>query len=693
MKASEVKIVRFLEGHDKNFIIPVYQRNYDWKKSNCKQLFDDLVDVIKNKRESHFFGSIVYIHNDDAKGYGQELIIIDGQQRITTLTLLMIALIHVQEETNKDDNLNTVLIKDEYLVGKYTNKEKIKLKPVKNDAAALNAVFDKNWKEYNTSNIVTNYLYFKDLLRQNNISLTGIFSAINKLDIVDIRLKSTEDDPQLIFESLNSTGLDLSEADKVRNFILMSLNSDKQNEYYEKYWNNIEKNTKNNVSGFIRDYLTYKERRVPNINNVYFTFKEFRLKNTERTTEDILRELLMFSEHYNCIISAAHPNKSINEMLVYLNKLDMTVAYPFFLEVFNDYYIDKILTDNDLLSVLLIIESFIVRRLICEVPTNALNKIFMTLGRDIKYFPDYKDNYVEILKYILLQKRSSQRFPSDDEIKEKMSTRDFYNMNAKNNMHIFERIENFENREKIDLQKLLAENMLSIEHIMPQTLSKTWKDELGLDYENIHTTYLHTIGNLTLTAYNREMSNRAFSEKKTIDGGFLQSKLYLNEYIKNQNTWNKEKINERAGILTEKTLKIWKSCLTTYENARDIENTYSLNDDANFTGEKIKYFTIFGQKISVEYWINFLQQFSIILYDLEPAKFRNLLTDNEFTKKALLLSNDESKLRSPLKIADDLFIEGHQSTDYILYIARLLLIKLDIDVEEVNICLRENKLE
>jgi hypothetical protein len=473
----------------------------------------------------------------------------------------------------------------------------------------------------------------------------------------------------------------------------MSLNSDKQNEYYEKYWNNIEKNTKNNVSGFIRDYLTYKERRVPNINNVYFTFKEFRLKNSGISTEDVLRELLMFSEHYNCIISASHPNKNINELLVYLNKLDMTVAYPFFLEVFNDYYIDKIITDDNLLSVLLIIESFIVRRLICEVPTNALNKIFMTLGKDIKLFSDYKDNYVEILKYILLQKRSSQRFPNDDEIKEKMNTRDFYNMNTKNNMHIFERLENFENREKIDLQKLLAENMLSIEHIMPQTLSKIWKDELGPDYENMHTTYLHTIGNLTLTAYNREMSNRAFSEKKTIDGGFLQSKLYLNEYIKNQNNWNKEKINERASILTEKALKIWEACLTTYENARDIENTYSLNDDVNYTGEKIKYFTIFGQKITVEYWVNFLKQLCIILYDLEPAKFRNLLTDNEFTKKSVLLSDDESKLRSPLKIADDLFIEVNLSTEYILYIAKLLLIKLEIEVEEVSICLRENKLE
>jgi uncharacterized protein with ParB-like and HNH nuclease domain len=249
MKASEIKIIRFLEGHDKSFVIPVYQRNYDWKKENCKQLFNDLIDVIENKRKSHFFGSIVYLFNDDTDENGQEFVIIDGQQRITTLTLLMIALVHIQEETQKDDNLNIVEIRNEYLVGKYTNKEKVKLKPVKNDAVALKAVFDKSWKDYTTSNIVTNYLYFRELLQQTKIALNEIFSAIKRLDVVDIRLKSSEDDPQLIFESLNSTGLDLSEADKVRNFILMRLKGDKQNEYYEKYWNNIEKNTKYNVSG------------------------------------------------------------------------------------------------------------------------------------------------------------------------------------------------------------------------------------------------------------------------------------------------------------------------------------------------------------------------------------------------------------------------------------------------------------
>lgn len=691
MKAVENKLIRFLEGHDKSFVIPVYQRNYDWNKANCRQLFNDLIDVIQKKRKSHFFGSIVYLYNDENDDNGQELMIIDGQQRITTVSLLMLALVHIKEEFKINEELDINLLTNEYLIGKYNQKEKVKLKPVKNDAAALKCLFEKDFKAHSNSNIVTNYLFFKEQLKETSIPLNDIFSAIKKLDVVDIKLKVSEDNPQLIFESLNSTGLDLSEADKVRNFILMKLPSNKQNEYYEKYWNVIEKNTKYNVSNYIRDYLTYKERKIPNISKVYSVFKEYVLNNA-LSTEEILKDLLIFSEYYKCIIEANHQNKKINEILTYLNKLDITVAYPFLIELFHDYYRNRIISDDDLLLILLIIESFLVRRLICEIPTNALNKIFMTLGRDIKNFNDYKEKYIDVLKYIFSQKRSSQRFPTDEEINEKMLLKNLYNMNSKNNMHILERLENFKNREVIDLQKLLAENKLTIEHIMPQTLSSTWKKELGENYENIYSTYLHTIGNLTLTAYNSEMSNKSFLEKKSIEGGFLNSKLYLNEYIKQQNTWNENTIKERASILIKKSLEIWQSCKTDYENIRDVENTYNLDDDIDFTGEKIKYFTLLGQKITVEYWVNFLQQLCIILYDLEPAKFINLLDDDDINKRSIILSTDESKLRLPIKITEDLFIEGNQSTEYILFISRLILNKLGIDNEEVNICLRENKI-
>jgi hypothetical protein len=415
---------------------------------------------------------------------------------------------------------------------------------------------------------------------------------------------------------------------------------------------------------------------------VYPSFKEYVIK-TGSASEDILKELLVFSWYYNCIIEAKHRNKDVREILTYLKKLEVNVANPFLLEVFHDSDLG-VISDEELLEILLIIESFLVRRLICDVQTNALNKIFMTLGRDIKENDDYKENYVEILKYILSQKRSVQRFPTDEEMKEKMVFKDLYSMNAKNKTHILERLENFENKEAVDLQKLQSDGELTIEHIMPKALNSAWKKELGSGYENIHNKYLNTIGNLTLTAYNSNMQNKPFLEKKTIENGFSKSKLYLNDYVKKQNTWNEENIKERASILIDKSLNIWKSCQTNYQSKHDIDNTYGLDDDYDFTGEKIKYFKLFEQKITVSTWVEFFQKLCEKLYDLEPVKFRNILNENP-----RYLSNEKSTLGRPKKIAEDLFIEGNQSAQNMLSASRDILKKIDIDIGDVDICVQK----
>jgi uncharacterized protein with ParB-like and HNH nuclease domain len=691
MKAGENKLIRFLEGHDKNFVIPVYQRNYDWNKENCKQLFNDLKDVIKNNRKSHFFGSIVYIYNEENDD-GQEFIIIDGQQRITTLTLLMLALLHELEEDLENTEVDRELIRNEYLIGKYNKQEKVKLKPIKNDNIAFKALFKNIPEDFLPSNITNNYLYFRDMIKKEILSLSEIFSAIKKLDVVEIRLKSSEDDPQLIFESLNSTGLDLSEADKVRNFVLMRLGAQKQEEYYEKYWNKIEILTKYNVSNFLRDYITFKDRKAPNKSKVYFAFKEYILSSSDFNIEAILQDLLKFAKYYNSIIESSHTKPEIRNVLGYLNKLDMTVAYPFLLELFDDYN-NNLLNDHNLEEILSIIESFIVRRVVCDVPTNALNKLFMTLGRDIKKFEDYDDKYVEIFKYILSQKRASQRFPNDEEVREKMILKDIYNTNAKNKLHIFDRLENYNNRERVDLQRLLDDNLLSIEHIMPQTLSIIWKNDLGENFELTHSKYLHTIGNLTFTAYNSELSNKAFEEKKRIKGGFIESKLFLNDFIKDQNSWGEETILKRARLLIEKSIEIWPSSKTDYENERDVENTYSLDDENNFTGEKIKYFQFLGQDTNVDNWRDFFQQICFILFELEATKFKRFVIDEDFRKRSILVSDKKEDLRVPMAIAKSIFIEGNLSAEHILTLVRTMLQKLEIDLSEVNICLRENKVE
>lgn len=690
MKAGENKLIRFLEGHDKRFVIPVYQRNYDWNKENCKQLYDDLIDVINNNRKSHFFGPIVFIYNDDADG--QEYIVIDGQQRITTISILMLAIYH-HLLINKNDNIDIELIKNEYLIGKYNKEEKLKLKPIKNDNKAFKLLFENDKESFTASNLTNNYLYFHQRIQKNEVPIDDLFNSIKKLDVVEIKLKVNEDDPQLIFESLNSTGLDLTEADKVRNFILMSLNSRKQEEYYEKYWNKIEENTKYNVSNYLRDYLTFKEKKAPNKNKVYFAFKEFVIDNDEFSNlETLLQELLKFSKYYSIIISNHYENKNISEYLAYLNKLDVSVAYPFLLELFNMHIDEKIITADKMTEILSIIESFIVRRIICEVPTNALNKIFMTLGRDIQKFDDYKENYVEILKYVLSQKRGSQRFPDDIEFGEKFKNKDIYNMNSKNKLHFLERLENYRNREKVDIQNLLDNGDLSIEHIMPQTLSKTWKSELGDAYQNIHDKYLHTIGNITLTAYNSELSNKSFNEKKTIEGGFNQSRLFLNEFLKTIDSWNEARIQERAKKLNDRSLNIWVNVNNSYENKRDIENTYSLDDEYNFTGEKIKYFEFLGEEFQVETWIDFYQQLHILLFDLEATKYKRFLEDNDFKKRINFISDSGSNLRKPIQIANDLFLEGNLSTESILNISKMILDKLEIEHTEVSLCLREKNI-
>ncbi len=693
MKADENKLTRFLEGHDRRFIIPVYQRNYDWKIEHCKKLYEDLLDISRFQRKSHFFGSIVYIYNDDSNG--QEFIIIDGQQRITTVSLLLLAFINAIKTKNiKDIDINAV--KNEYLFGRYSGKEKIKLKSVKEDNEAFIKLFETDEKKefILSSNITHNYLYFEKRLLNESVNFSDFLTSIKKLNIVEIKLKKDEDDPQLIFESLNSTGLDLTEADKVRNFLLMNLEYQKQEEFYNKYWIAIEKYTKFNVSNFIRDYITCKEKKAPNKDNVYFEFKEFFNNNFKRERlEDLLIELLKFAKYYNYILSANYnntlSNNKVNKYLYFLSKLEVSVSYPFLLEVFNDFDEEKCLKENEIAELLEIIESYIFRRIICDLPANSLNKIFMSLARDIKKNNDYKTNYIEILKYILTQKRGSQRFPNDQEFKEKMTLKDVYNINRKNKLHLLERLENYNNKEKIDIQKLLDNNELSIEHIMPQTLNASWKKTLGGRYQEIYAKYLNTIGNITLTAYNSKYSNKSFSEKKNMEHGFNESKLYLNEYLKDIDVWSEDSILHRSNILTDKAIKIWDYPKATYISPKSIDNMYSLDEENDFSGQKIKYFEFMGTRYDANSWANFYEKMCLLLFDLEPTKFKTFLFDNDFRNK---LSENESSLRRSIKISDNIFVESNLNVGAITNNIILMLEKLELSSSDISVGLRDQEI-
>lgn len=688
MKAGEKEFLRFLEGTDKNFIIPVYQRNYNWKKEQCKRLFDDLEDIINSNFRTHFLGSVVSIYS-----MGQEYLIIDGQQRITTMSILLMAMYNIIKEQCIETTYlrSEEKIMDAYLINRYArnDEDKIKLRPIIEDRKAYNKLFDSDGELIEDSNITINYNYFYNRILEGTVSIDDLYKAIEKLIIVEIELKSGEDDPQLIFESLNSTGLDLSEADRVRNFILMGESSHTQENYYNNYWYKIEKNTDYRVSDFIRDYLTIKERSIPNKNKVYMSFKKY-VSDSGITIEELLKDLLKFSKYYNHILKSNTNDKQIDDILFRLNKLEVFVSYPFLLEVFDDYNSD-ILIKEQFINVLTIIESFILRRIICDVPTNALNKIFMSLCKEIKKFKDYKSKYDEILGYILIGKKSSQRFPDDNEFKRSFLVKDIYNLKSKNKFYLLERLENFENKERVNIEELVDTNELNVEHIMPQTLTNKWKSELGINYEDTYNRYLHTIGNITLTGYNSKMSNKSFSEKRDMDKGFKDSRLYLNKYISNLEYWNEDTIIKRAENLFDRSLKIWRYPDFGYEKLENTnENTFSLSDeDMNFTGENVVSFEIFKEVYKVSSWKEFYEKLANTLYDLDKVKFKDIIRRN-YGKDPIdnKKSTEVKKLRVPIKIGEDMYLESNLNTEAKLYMMRFLIKEFDLSLDDVNFTIR-----
>lgn len=341
MKGSECRLIEYMEGSKKRFIIPVYQRNYDWKTENCKQLYDDLIKVIKNKRRSHFFGSLVSVY--EPSGRNTEFLVIDGQQRLTTVSLLFLAMYNLIDAgaiVSNDSSLGKQIYED-FLVDKYQPEEtRIKLKPVKNDQKAFGKLFSSVDEHIRESNLTTNYNYFYERIQKQEITIDELFDAICSLEIINITLNN-EDNPQLIFESLNSTGLDLSEGDKIRNFILMGLPSKEQDEYYDKYWNRIEECTKYDVSSFVRDYLSVKQMVIPSQKKIYISFKEY-VEQQSIEVEELLKELLAYAKRYEILLCGGAKNKVLDSCIYRLNRLETTVTRPFFLEVLRLYDEEKL---------------------------------------------------------------------------------------------------------------------------------------------------------------------------------------------------------------------------------------------------------------------------------------------------------------------------------------------------------------
>lgn len=432
-----------MEGANNRYVIPVYQRKYDWKIENCKNLYEDLKKIIRNQRESHFFGSIV--SQVVPKGNKIEFHIIDGQQRLTTVTLLLLAisnlvkaeLIHTDEVDLNDQ------IMQRFIIAPWAKKgDKIKLRPVSADSLALEKLFGPEDDYDRVSNLTINYQFFYDQILKEEVTVDELYDAVGKLEIISITL-DPGDDPQLIFESLNSTGLALQEGDKIRNYVLMGMTPDDQEYYYDNYWTKIEKCTAGDVSGFVRDYLSIKSLVTPTINYVYQAFKKY-AENAGLPIETLLSDLLHYARFYEKLLTCKSGLNShkLDDCLYRLKRLEISVTRPFFMEVLRLHQ-DKKLSVNDVLQVFEITENYLFRRNICEVPTNALNKIFLNLNKEIHRFDNTSDGYVEKFIYALLSKKESGRFPDDAEFTQALETKAVYQMRGKYKAYLFERMENY----------------------------------------------------------------------------------------------------------------------------------------------------------------------------------------------------------------------------------------------------------
>ena len=674
MKGEERYLLNLLEGSKTRFVIPVYQRNYDWKIEQCKQLFDDLEEVVAEGMDSHFFGSIVSKADNDIR------VVIDGQQRITTSFLLLLALLHQLNDDVISTNDESLVryINEEYLIDRFHKSDsKLKLKLIKDDQTAFEAIYEGvEAKFIQDSNITQNYLYFCNRIAKTKLDADQLKDAIEKLMIIDIKL-GKEDDAQRIFESLNSTGLDLSEGDKIRNFILMGLDPEEQERCYEDYWNAIEKNTNFEVSSFARDWLAAVRRKTPAIKKVYTVFKDY-IKSRGLGTEELLAELLKYSEHYKVITTATSGSPKIDAVLRRLVLFDATVMYPYSLNLF-EYRRSGNIGDAETAAVLCAIESYLFRRWVCKVPTNALNKVFETLHNEVLRGVADGGSYSDVLNKVLLSKEGSGHFPDDTEFMEAFEQRDFYRI-AGYKYYLYDRLENGDSAERVNVVDNLRDEVYSVEHIMPQTLSNSWMQDLGEGYEDIHEKWLNSMANLTLTAYNSKYSNRRFVDKRDMEDGFRQSGFRLNQLVCEQDSWGEAQLELRNQEMQKRFLKLWPMISSTFEWSNDSYEEHALDDDFDFTGRQIAAYSFMGSRFTVKTWVDMICGILSMVYELDPVVFHKFVPEgSEFPGRYFMQKETDYSF----KVGEGVYFNPSSSTAVKIDSLKVIFDVAGIDASEL----------
>jgi uncharacterized protein with ParB-like and HNH nuclease domain len=658
MKANELQINNFLQAPNVQFVIPVYQRNYDWKNTECKELLNDIISVETENRGTHFIGSIVFVHEGTySTSEVKELVIIDGQQRLTTINILYVALYRFAKDTNRTQDSERLY--NMFLTNQYVQNEssKLKLKQTDVNFFAFKAIMLGTEKEYNTySNVTENYNFFRSCINEENFET--ILSGLNRLIFVEISLERDKDDPQRIFESLNSTGLDLSQSDLIRNFILMDLPPKDQNRIYETIWNPIEENAKDIVkqsslvSDFIRDYLTLRNKKIPNKNKVYAEFKSLYPDKKEDAYHQELENIKSLSVHYKKLVNPIMVSDlTIRRELEYINRLEINVAYPFLLQVFEDAE-NGMIGKDDLIKILKLIQSYAWRRFIVGLPTNALNKIFMSLYAEV----DTEEYYDSIAK-VLLKKKGSAKFPTNEDLKTALKDKDLYNTQPKNRNYLFEMLENYNNREYVNTNN----ELITIEHIFPRNPNDDWSSSISSEeYFLFKEKYLNTIGNLTLSGNNGALSNKSFLDKKEMnkDGneqGYNYSRLWLNSYLKTLDNWDVSKYEERLNIIYDRFLKIWEypDVIIIENDESDEQNIFDAESQIN---KKLEYYILENTRNDED---TISRMYIKIIQSLYEKNSQLLVSNQDIFK----MTRNSSDFRTPEEVVNGWYVETNMDSN------------------------------
>lgn len=691
-------------------VIPVYQRNYSWKIENCNQLFVDLVKLKNSRRSGHFFGSIVTA----PAGFGHDRLIIDGQQRLTTTSLLMLAAI----KAVKDDKMSVSQegrleeTYDTMLWSKYGSHPtcKFKLLPIEQDRAAYERLFTYDEDQFvKGSKITHNFNFFYEKLT----SLPQPFTFDELFEMVDRRLQvisidlDNEDDPQLIFESLNSTGLALEEADKIRNYLLMSLAPAEQEECFKMYWQKIQAATNDSPTMFLRDYITISDNllRPVKLNNLYSHWKRY-MTEEGRDRRSELASMLDYVRYYHMINTADMAllrdgqwvkRARLSKKMSQLRNLDTDVINVFLIP-FLKYAAENSLSENEIWSVLDLVECYLARRIVCSMSSNSLTQTFCALHRDVlRSIAEYEKagqrlsaSYHDILAYHILRREGNFRIPRDNVFADAILTRNVYQMPKAAQHFLFERLENFSHTEFIDVKKQMQIGDATIEHIMPQTLTAQWRNELGEDAEAIHEQYLHTFANLTLTGVNSELSNNSFADKKNgkmVNGQFIngyRGSIYrLTQELTAYDTWQLKDIQHRAAKIKDKFLALYPLPTTTYKPLPKPTEEVSLEDeDFNPTNRRLLGYRFLGEDHQQTIWVDMLVDVVKELYKRDPDALEALARKDLWMHS--VLSDDSKKYE---KIAEGCYLWKNTNNRNKLNGLRYIFDELNIAYADLTFCI------